>query len=496
MDLKIFSKVNGLEQAIIIIILIAAIGKFFVIPFNQGLWWDEAVYLGLGTGISNGYYSLWPGTIVESFRPPLYPIVISLFSFSIPLVRIISAMLSVISILMVYKISKNIFNRNVALWTALFYSTNCMFIFFSIKALSESLLLFLFSLSLLIFLKWEKTGDDRFLLISGVLLGLSFITRYLTAAVILAYIIYFVANLILSRRAQYIKHLIILILGTVIGVIPLMLLNISNFGTPFAGSLLNLYVFITQGSSGIPAIEGVLQFFGIMGLMMIFGVAYLLKDYIKRLRNNKLLGIEHLFIIAIFISVLTYVMISRKEPRHFLTYLPILSVLAGYGMVRFMKNLKTKLRKTTAFLVVILVCISLGFGLYASINDTQSASALVRASEDIRDIVPKENAVITSSFPYVFYISQRNAVTFCGHQEPTDEFWECRRDMMTGMHGPGYMYPVIIEHNVSHVLVYKFEPENPPYANTYFKKVKKYRNISSYYQWGDPEAAIIYEYIK
>src|SRR3989338_5468295 len=67
---------RALPLILALLIAFPLLGTLALLPFNQGVWWDEAVYLGLANGLAQGRYSLDPVFPADSFRPPLLPLLL------------------------------------------------------------------------------------------------------------------------------------------------------------------------------------------------------------------------------------------------------------------------------------------------------------------------------------------------------------------------------------------------------------------------------------
>jgi len=136
-------KSNKTSLALLIILIISGSTLFYFFNINKGLWWDEAVYLGLAKNLfeRKGYFINFNQ---ETFRPPLFPVLISIlwyfFGISENIVRFFIVIVSILSIFLTYLLTKEIFGEEEALWASLFLATSHMFLFYSLKILTESLL--------------------------------------------------------------------------------------------------------------------------------------------------------------------------------------------------------------------------------------------------------------------------------------------------------------------------------------------------------------------
>ncbi|MDP3966498.1 MAG: hypothetical protein Q8Q04_03125, partial [archaeon] len=131
---KILSKIqNFLKEptnAVLVgVLLFAFIIRlyFFALTKSQPLWWDEAVY---GSLAKNVLTSIWDGTDLinhESIiRPPLFVLAwAGLLLLKIPETAtrfILEIIPSTLSVLFVYLIGKEIFNKKIGIFSAVIFS--------------------------------------------------------------------------------------------------------------------------------------------------------------------------------------------------------------------------------------------------------------------------------------------------------------------------------------------------------------------------------------
>ena len=120
---------------LILIFLIVLKIVFSLTRFHY-IHWDESVYLGMGKYIySLGQVGLW-----EHIRPPVLPFLLGVFWFlKLPYIlfsELLMLFFSLGSVLLVYLISKDLFNKRVAIITAVLLIITPVFLYgaFSILA--------------------------------------------------------------------------------------------------------------------------------------------------------------------------------------------------------------------------------------------------------------------------------------------------------------------------------------------------------------------------
>ena len=135
---------------------------------SKSMMWDEVTHFTGGLLLSRGQVGLWVWT--NSFYPPVYDIVAAFYYLLIgPSVfagRLVAVTFSVLSILVVYEIANRLYNAKTALIAAIFFGVMPGVVFLSRLAMIETLLLFIFSLSMLFFFSWIRTGRERDRIIS------------------------------------------------------------------------------------------------------------------------------------------------------------------------------------------------------------------------------------------------------------------------------------------------------------------------------------------
>ncbi len=460
---------SRLKYILISMIIFSLSAKFFLIFLNHGLWWDEAVYLNLGRNIQKGFYSLDPEKPLETFRSPVFPLLISPFSESVLLVRILVVMFSIISVIFVYFFSKDLFGKETALWTSLFLSTNHVFIFFTTKALTESVFISFLILSLLFF--FRRKNKTSYLFLSGIFSGFAFLTRYLGTILVFSYILYFLYLFLLSKRnmKNLAKQFITMFGGIFLVLSPWFMLSHVYYGNILGSYYTNMIDYSDYGKMFIGYFSNVIRnyfsdvfrAFGLQLFFIILGLYVMLKQGKGNYRI--------LFTIIFFLPVIFFFLDPYRKPRYMLSYLPVYAVFSAFA-------LRCEFKRIGRYLpcLAILVCIfSMFTGFAMAWNDRYAASGLVQAALYVRNVTGDDDYIMTQSYPYIYYLSGRRATVFPRNLE--------------NLEGE------IKEKNIRYILLYKFEPKNPDYTKDYFDRNSEFKLIRKFTQWGDPEAVKIYE---
>ncbi|MGC8976138.1 MAG: ArnT family glycosyltransferase [Candidatus Ratteibacteria bacterium] len=168
-------------RKILIFLLIAGflirIGFIFSLK-NRFYFDDEFEYFKMAQNFISGK-GLIVGENLKSFRPPLYPFIISIFyylNFDLLGIRIFQVLLSTFSIYIIYLIGKETFNEKVALVSSFICVFYPYFIFYNGFLLTETVFIFLTLLSILYLINCvEKNGKMSFK--TGIFIGLAGLTR-------------------------------------------------------------------------------------------------------------------------------------------------------------------------------------------------------------------------------------------------------------------------------------------------------------------------------
>ncbi len=147
----------------------------FFDPTNDQL--DQSYYHHWALGIAHGDF--WGKEVFYGL--PLYPYLLSFVYFwlgpNIDLVKFIQLVLGAVNCLLVYGLAKKVFNKTVAVISALVTSAYGVLLFYEEMLLPVGLAIFLTDLALILFLSLSKRPTCKKWLISGIIFGLSCLTQ-------------------------------------------------------------------------------------------------------------------------------------------------------------------------------------------------------------------------------------------------------------------------------------------------------------------------------
>ena len=164
--------------------------------------WDEVNHFNGALLLLRG--ELWQYLVINSFYPPLYNLATTgYFAFlgaSVLAGRLVSLSFSILSIFLVYKISREMVREKTALLSAVLFGVMPGIVWLSSVAMIETMLLFVFLVCMLYFFRWLKTGRERDFTLSTVALVLGVLVKY--QIVVFAPIVMIFGVLFLGRRTE------------------------------------------------------------------------------------------------------------------------------------------------------------------------------------------------------------------------------------------------------------------------------------------------------
>jgi len=143
--------------------------------------WDETQHFVSGLLLRLGEFQEY---LQFSYYPPLFDVITAItyaiIGSSLFSVRLVSLMFGILSVWAVFEYAYRLYGPKTALISSILLASMPGFILVSRLALLETALLFFFSSSLLLFFSWTQTNNQKHLILSGILLGLGFLSKYQT----------------------------------------------------------------------------------------------------------------------------------------------------------------------------------------------------------------------------------------------------------------------------------------------------------------------------
>jgi len=327
-------KKNKIIYAIILLFFVA---KLLTVHNYKVLWWDSAVYIGMGKYIySFGNAGLW-----ENSRPIVWPLMLGfLWKIGLDVIiigRILEIIFGGLCILLTYLVGRKLFNEKTAILSSIFLAASPTFFFFNGIMLTEIVSTFFALLAVYFFI-------DKKYFASGLLLGTSFMARFLQLFVFFALI--FIA--LIHTGKKNIKNTQKIIIGFAVAALPFLILNQILYNNA-------LFPFIQQAilskNSGWPNYLPPNYYFielfkeNFLYLLSIFGILLMLKS-----KNAGRMAIA--FASSLFLMFFNS--INQKEMRFLIILFPYMYLSASYIILGSLK-----LSKNRAFKAIILAAVML-----------------------------------------------------------------------------------------------------------------------------------------
>jgi mannosyltransferase len=314
-------------QILLFLTIVGFILRFYNLGFNS-LWLDEATTYNWS---KPGFFEIWEISRSADFHPPLFhwiEHIMLIFGQSEFVLRAVPALLGVLTIPVFYLIGKEFNDKNVGIISAALLTFSYFGIYYSQEAYSYSLVLFLFSLVILLYLSALRTDNITFWVLFGIASAISFWTHYYVfvglGIIYLHAIITKWTNL--KNDPRNAKNILAAIFTTVILILPLLFIVGERFfrltGSPPTYGVLGPILVqetLIRFSGGYSSLSWIIA--SVYLVLMTVGFVFLFK-----MNKNKCLFSAMFLILPIVISVL----ISSKmtmNPRYLIYLLPVFFVL-------------------------------------------------------------------------------------------------------------------------------------------------------------------------
>jgi 4-amino-4-deoxy-L-arabinose transferase-like glycosyltransferase len=339
--------------------------------------WDEAPHLYGSLLLSRGQLQEYIQT--EAYYPPLFDAVTGL-SFKILgpsslSARLVAVMFSVLSVWAVFEFAHRLHGPKTALLASVLLASMPGFIWLSRMALLETMLLFFFSISMLLFFSWMRTNNDKTLFLSGLILGLGFLVKY---QALVGGIIMLVSLLFMGRQrivTKLGKFLFLLIIVAAV-VLPWFFFAFQQYA---AGTLGTWFYTLQMGNEGRLVYSGRFPSPVFYLIEMIYPYSHIhpisIPVYIFALLG---LGFwlgrrgqgDKFLLIGFFVVYSVFTLIPTKDWRYITLVFPILAISASNFILLLLDKAKENLRaphisfrdrsitKVAATALVVLVSVS------------------------------------------------------------------------------------------------------------------------------------------
>lgn len=313
--------------------------------------WDETQHVVSGLLLSRGQFQEY---LNFSYYPPLFDIFVALaytiIGTSLFSARLVALIFGVLSVWAVFEYAYRFYGPKHALISSVLLASMPGFIIVSRLALLETVLVFCFTVSLLLFFSWIQTNNQKMLLLSGVVLGLGFLAKYQTA---IAGLVMLVGALLLRKNRVKDKLGKILILGLIVTLVILPWLFLAY--QHYTSEGVETWLYTVQSGSDERVEYGErfpLPIFYLIEMtypypdihpisLPIYLLAFLGLGLWLWRRNPE----DKFSLIWFFVVYVAYTFISNRNWRYIIPVFPILAVSASDLILRIWNKLKTALQE-------------------------------------------------------------------------------------------------------------------------------------------------------
>jgi 4-amino-4-deoxy-L-arabinose transferase-like glycosyltransferase len=478
---------------------------------NMGIQWDEVTHLNGGALLLRGdtatYFSF------NAFYPPMYDLVTMAF-FSVGGVsvftgRFVSVAFSLLTVYAVFEFGTRLYGAKTALVASVFLAVMPGYLWLSRMAMIETMLVFFFSVSAMLFFLWLKDHKTKFLLLSGLMLGFGIITKYQTIILgaIMLTALFFLSRGYLKQKLKRFPLIIVMALMVVVPWIAVSyqvyasgMLNqwmyalsvgnpekssystgIGRFGSWFDGTpgwLQTPIFYLLETSAPYATATKIVENIHPISLLLfplsLIGLGLLAW---RRKPQDKYLLIWFLGVYIFFSAV------PNRQWRYVLPFFPVLALSGATLVISALRKAKSTLKKPNLAVskklliqasAVALIAFTLA-GTYYSIADAQSWVAKDQIGLPLQDaagyvtnrLQPDQNVLVLCSFNLFsqdmirFYFLANQSINTWLYQYP---------DMPVDTYTPDINVTQIVslcqEHNIKYVMVDEYGGSTFHYFNT------------------------------
>jgi len=246
---------KGNRYRIILFTFLAVYAYFLMLQLGyMSFLWDEMPHFYGGLLLEQGKFAQYITTY--GYYPPAYDLLtasfFTIFGTTATAGRITAVIFGLLSILTIFEFTNKTYGPKTALLASIMLGVTPGFFWLSRTAMLETMMTFLFSLSLMFFFLWLRLNDKKMLIATGLVLGVGFLAKYqiLVAAIVMLFGILFLSRDKLKIKIS--RFLLILLISAAL-VVPWLIIVIQTYGLNQFSEL--LYV-IQVGGENRPEYSG------------------------------------------------------------------------------------------------------------------------------------------------------------------------------------------------------------------------------------------------
>ena len=200
---------------------------------------DMFWFIWIGEHLFSGNISVW----VNGFYPFGYPLLLKFLTFItndyVISGRIVSLFAGIGGILLIFLIAKKTFDKEVAIYSAIFLMTNPTYLKFSTTSSTDLIATTLLLMGIYQFILYEEEKNFKNLIFSGFFFGLSYLFRYTTLTVLPLFFLLLIFKIFQKegngkeRKKEKVKGAFLFLLTFLITTSPQLILSTILKGNPF-----------------------------------------------------------------------------------------------------------------------------------------------------------------------------------------------------------------------------------------------------------------------
>jgi len=372
---------------------------------NNSLWLDEATTYGVSQG---SFFEIWQTSVTGEFHPPLFhwiEHIMLTFGQSEIVLRAVPALFGILVIPVFYLIGKEYRDKNVGIISAALLTVSYFGIFYSQEARAYSVVLCVFSIAILFYLRALRTDNKADWVLFALFSALSVWTHYYVLIALGVIYLHAIISLAgrLKRDITEGKNLLIALCVMTILILPLLLIVVERYFTlsssaPTYGVLgpILLQETIVRFSGGYSSFA--LPIALIYFVLMAAGLAYLYFD-----NRNKCLFSGMYLILPLVISILLSSKITMN-PRYLIFLLPVFYTLIAMSFPLMFRLIPNKKILYAVLIVILAINVPLLAGYYTTFTkeDWRGFAGAVQSTTQDGDWVVLVPGYMSQPFNYYY----------------------------------------------------------------------------------------------
>ena len=438
------------EKIFLGLIIILGVYYCFLATTSPMTGEDEAVYIAIGEMISQGNLI----GAAPFFIPTLYAPFFLLLGPSLAIAKVISAVFGLLTLIAVYFVGRRV-SVEAGIFSALLLLTMQWFTHFMLIAYMEVPIAFF---SVVVLYLMFRMDSWRWGVVMGVVLGVSFYTKFSGLFLVMFFTVYALHMLIIERNRAYFKYSLIALLVFSAMFVPYVARNLILYDYPYVTGLDMLFetpvnVFRLNTLQILSLEPGTHPYYEIAGATMrasvdfenTFGWAALLFVFMGSayawVKKEKLM----LLPIAMVVLFFGVWIVNGGEARYFSIIFPQMALVGGMFLGSVTKHINKKWVSGILVLVVTYLALTI------SLPIAEKTSTLVRFPADyiealdwIEKNTPYDSFIFTAFGGSVRYYGRRDQIW---NQIPEYPY-------MMETNSSEYIHTTLSDYNVSHILVW------------------------------------------